>query len=167
MPFDGTGLPTPTVPNTGLFPPWSKHCWRLWFESLGSTPEHTETTRIFLRAVPGPDRDAAVARLLQEARGLIEDPRNWTKGSYRSLVGRRCAVGALRAAAKRLDNPRIAFLAHALLIKVAGAHGFSNVEMMNDRSCHDAVLRAFDEAIAEAWTGDAATRAPLRTRQYG
>jgi hypothetical protein len=167
MPFDGTGLPTPTVPNTGLFPPWSRHCWRLWFESLGFTPEHTEITRIFLPAVPGRDRDTAVVRLLQDARGLIEDPRNWTKGSYRSLGGRRCAVGALRAAAKRLDDPRIAFSAHALLIKVAGAHGFSSVEMMNDKSGHASVLHLFDKAIAAARITEAATQSPFGARRYG
>jgi hypothetical protein len=167
MPFDGTGLRTPTIPNTRLFPLWSKHYWRLRFESPVSEPKHREITRVFLRATPGPDRDAAVARLLQDARGLIEDPRNWTKGSYRSLGGRRCAVGALRAAAKRLDDPRIAFSAHALLIKVAGAHGFSNVEIMNDKSGHAAVLHAFNEAIAMARAGESATQAPLGTRRYG
>jgi hypothetical protein len=158
MPFDGTELRTPTVPNTGLFPLWSRHCWRLWFESLVFAPQHTEITGISLRAAPGPDRDAAVVRLLQDARRLIEDPRNWTKGTYRTLGGRRCAVGALRVAAKRLDDPGIALSAHALLIKVAGSRGFTNVEKMNDGSCHDAVLSAFDEAIAAAWT-EAATQA--------
>jgi hypothetical protein len=151
MPFDGTGLPTPTVPNTGLFPLWSRNCWRLWFESVFA-PQHTEITPISLRAAPRPDRDAAVVRLLQDARRLIEDPRDWTKGTYRTLGGRRCAVGALRAAAKRLDDPGVALSAHALLIKVAGSRGFTDVEKMNDRSCHDAVLRAFDEAIAAART---------------
>jgi hypothetical protein len=148
MPFDGTELPTPTIPNNGLFSPLSKHYWRLWFESPAYAPL-------------GPDRDAAVVRLLQDARRLIEDPRNWTSGRYRSLSGRHCAVGALRAAARRLDDPRIALSAHALLIKVAGSRGFTDVEKMNDRSCHAAVLGAFDEAIAAALIAEAFTQAPV------
>jgi hypothetical protein len=161
MPFDGTGLQAPTVLdppavlNTGLFPLWSKQGWRLWFESPVGAPKHTGIARILLR---GPDRDAAVIRLLQDARQLIENPRHWTKGSYRSLRGRRCAVGALRAAARWLDDPSIAWSAHALLIKVAVSRRFAGVEMMNDRSSHAAVLGAFDEAIAAAEANGAVRR---------
>jgi hypothetical protein len=167
MPFDGTQLqaPTvldpPTVLNTGLFPLWSKQGWRVWFESPVRAPKHTGMARVLSRASPGADRDAAVIRLLQDARKQIEDPRHWAKGTYRSLRRRRCAVGALRAAARCLHDPSIAWSAHALLIKVAGSRRFSNVEMMNDRSCHAAVLGAFDEAIAAAQAIEAARRVAL------
>ncbi|MGH7113777.1 MAG: hypothetical protein ACREE9_04695, partial [Stellaceae bacterium] len=57
---------------------------------------------------------------------------------------------ALRAAAKRLDDPSIAWSAQALLIDVARSRGFTNVETMNDRSSHTAVLAAFDQAITTA-----------------
>jgi hypothetical protein len=46
--------------------------------------------------------------------------------------------------------------AHGYLITVARSRGFTNVEAMNDRSSHAAVLRAFDEAIALAHTAAAA-----------
>jgi hypothetical protein len=59
-------------------------------------------------------------------------------------------VGALRAAAKRLEDPSIAWSAHALLIDVARSRGFTNVETMNDRSSHAAVLAVFDQAIRTA-----------------
>jgi hypothetical protein len=148
MPFDGTYFPAPTPSDTGLFPIWSRHGCRLWFKArlrrdLRGAPS-------LLRA-PLPDqRDLAVAELLREAKGLISDPENWTRRTYRSFGGQRCAVGALRAAAKQLDDPSLAWSAHALLIDVARSRGFTNVETMNDRSSHAVVLAAFDQAIRAA-----------------
>ncbi len=159
MPFDGTEFRALTVPDTGLFPIWSKHGWRLWFETHLGVAERNETARAFLRAPSLPDRGAAIVRLLQDARGLIEDPGNWTKGNYRSFSGLRCAVGALRAAARRLNDPSLGWSAHALLITVAKSRGFATVEAMNDRSSHAAILGAFDEAIMAAPTAARARQA--------
>jgi hypothetical protein len=106
-----------------------------------------------LRAPSPSDRDLAVAELLRDAKELIADPKNWTRRTYRSFGGQRCAVGALRAAAKRLDDPSLGWSAHALLINVARSRGFTNVETMNDRSPQAAVLSAFDQAIAMAERG--------------
>ena len=99
------------------------------------------------------ERDLAVADLLRDAKALIDEPKNWTRRTYRSFGGQRCAVGALRAAAKRLNDPTIGWSAHALLIDVARSRGFTNVETMNDRSSQAAVLSAFDQAIAMAERG--------------
>jgi len=99
-----------------------------------------------LRAPSPADRDAAIVELLRNAKELIKDPKDSTRGTYRSLRGRYRAVGALRAASKRLKDPNPAWAAHDLLIRVARAHRFTSVEAMNDRSSHDAVLAAFDEA---------------------
>jgi len=153
MPFDGTYFPAPTPSDTGLFPLWSRHGCRLWFTARlrrdrRGAPELGVSG--LLRAPLPDDRDAAVAELLREAKGLISDPENWTRRTYRSFGGQRCAVGALRAAAKRLDDPGIAWSAHARLIDVARSRGFTNVETMNDRSSHAAVLAAFDQAIGAA-----------------
>lgn len=69
------------------------------------------------------------------------------RGTYWWFPGRRCAVGALRAAAKRVKDPVPAWLAHSFLTSVARSRGFVNVEAMNDRSSHAAVLQAFGDAI--------------------
>ncbi len=154
MPFDGTYFPAPTPSDTGLFPIWSRHGCRLWFETrLRRDPRGGAN---LLRAPHPADRDLVVAGLLREAKGLISDPENWTRRTYRSFGGQRCAVGALRAAAKRLDDPSIAWSAHALLIDVARSRGFTNVETMNDRSSHAAVLAVFDQAIRTAERAPAA-----------
>jgi hypothetical protein len=89
-------------------------------------------------------------QLLLDAKSLIEDPKNWTRGTYRSFTGRHRAIGALRAVAGRLRSPSPAWSAHELLIKIARSRGFASVEAMNDKSSHAAVLAAFDEAIGLA-----------------
>src|SRR5579863_2845379 len=152
MPFDGTGLQTPAVFDTGIFPIWSRHGGRLWLKAYFRRERRERITEALLRAPAPADRGETVERLLRDARDLIEDPRYWMRGTYRWFRGRRCAVGALRAAARRLRDPVPAWAAHAYLIAVARSRGFTNVEAMNDRSSHAAVLRAFDEAVALAHT---------------
>jgi hypothetical protein len=148
MPFDGTDYNPPTPFDARLFPIWSRQAWRLLLRmrlrprSRGLRPE--------LRALP--DRATAVQAVLRDAQALIEDPRNWTRGAYRSFLGRRCAVGALRAVARRHFDPGLGSLAHGILIEVAKLRGFGSVEEMNDRSTHAEVLGAFSQAIARAAT---------------
>jgi hypothetical protein len=127
---------------------WSRHGCRLWVKTRFRTQGRAKAPEAW--CVPAEERNAAVAQLLRDARALIADSDDWTQRIYRSFRGRRCAVGALRAAASRLEDPSLAWSAHALLIRIARARGFTNVEAMNDRSSHAAVLRAFDEAIAVA-----------------
>jgi hypothetical protein len=149
MPFDGIGFQAPAVVDTGIFPLWSRHGCRLWIQTR-LRPQARGKRAAQGWYLPAEERNAAVAQLLRDARTLIADPDDWTQRIYRSFRGRRCAVGALRAAASRLEDPSLAWSAHALLIRIARARGFTNVEAMNDRSSHAAVLRAFDEAIAAA-----------------
>ena len=151
MPFDGTYFPAPTPYDTGLFPIWSRHGCRLWFDARLRRKKNFAPS--LLRAPLPTERDLAVADLLRDAKALIDEPKNWTRRTYRSFGGQRCAVGALRAAAKRLNDPTIGWSAHALLINVARSRGFTNVETMNDRSPQAVVLSAFDQAIAMAEHG--------------
>jgi hypothetical protein len=102
---------------------------------------------------------AAAAVLLEEAKSLIADRDRWLQGAYQRFFRRRCAIGALRAAAGKIDDVRVAQSAHALLLAVADSRRFTSVEGMNDHSSHADVIRAFDEAIALAW-GKALTDAP-------
>lgn len=151
MPFDGTYFPATTPYDTGLFPLWSRHGSRLWFRTRLRGKKQAAPT--MLRAPTPAERGLAVADLLRDAKEMIADPKDWTRRTYRSFGGQRCAVGALRAAAKRLEDPTIAWSAHALLIDVARSRGFTNVETMNDRSSHAAVIAAFDQAIRTAERG--------------
>ena len=148
MPFDGTYFPAPTPYDTGLFPIWSRHGCRLWFETRLRRKKKCRADAV--RAPTPATATLPSPGLLRDAKGMIADPKNWTRRTYRSFGGQRCAVGALRAAAKRLDDPAIAWSAHALLINVARSRGFTNVETMNDRSSHAAVMAAFDQAIRTA-----------------
>jgi hypothetical protein len=143
MPFDGTCFQRPSVPDTGLFPLWSRHGCRNWLETWFRWDGRVGDPSLA-------DRDATVIQLLLDAKGLIEDPKNWTRGTYQSLRGRHCPIGALRAVAGRLRSPSPVWSAHQLLIKVARSHGFASVEAINDKSSHAAVLAAFDDAIGLA-----------------
>ncbi len=151
MPFDGTYFPATTPYDTGLFPLWSRQGYRLWYQTRLRGKKAAAPT--MLRAPTPAERGLAVADLLRDAKDMVADPKDWTRRTYRSFGGQRCAVGALRAAAKRLSDPTIAWSAHAMLIDVARSRGFTNVETMNDRSSHAAVMAAFDQAIRTAERG--------------
>jgi hypothetical protein len=99
------------------------------------------------RSAPEPV-DAAVLRVLQEARGLIELREDWTQGTLETFRGERCAVGAVRLAADFLNYKAAGRLAHDLLTDIAIERGFASVEALNDHSRHEAVLSVFDTAIA-------------------
>jgi len=151
MPFDGTEYrvaplrPAPVAPETvGL---WSRL--------------RTATTSFFTQAralplwslAPGepviPSEVTAV-QLLRAARGLIELEDRWVQGRYETVRGRRCAMGALQAAARVLRDPRAFEEAKDLLRTEAVLRGYSHVEKMNDRSTHGQVLAVFEAAIAKA-----------------
>jgi len=153
MPLDGTDFEAPMAADTGLSWVLSKRGCS-WIEARLLRRGRGSNIAVILRALVPVDRNTTIVRLLQDAKGLIEDPRNWTRRAYRSLRGRHCAVGALRAISGRLKGPSPAWSALELLIKVARSRGFASVEAMNDGSSHDAVLAAFDEAIALAQCAD-------------
>ncbi len=105
-----------------------------------------------LRPAPEP-LDGAVLRVLEEARGLIAEREDWRQGSYETLRGERCAVGALRLAAEYLDYRVAGLVAQDMLTLIALSRGYRDIETMNDHSRHEAVLAAFDEAITAARGG--------------
>ena len=99
------------------------------------------------RRRPAEPLDAAVLRVLEEARSLIEQRADWTQGTLETVRGERCAVGAVRLAARVFDYEAAGRAALNCLALVAAARGYSSIEAMNDRSRHGAVLSAFDAAI--------------------
>lgn len=110
--------------------------------------------RIFARTLPAPEPVAPqsneVVQVLTIGRALIEDRKDWVQRRYETRDGRRCAVGALRGAARSLNLPRIPDGATDALMSVAMSRGFSDIESMNDNSRHRQMLSAFDQAIARA-----------------
>jgi hypothetical protein len=100
--------------------------------------------------MPGAPPETVTLQVLTLARALIEDERNWVQRRYETLGGRRCAVGALRSAARLLELRSPQRDAADLLLSVAMSRGYSDIEKMNDNSTHVQVLSAFDEAIVRA-----------------
>jgi hypothetical protein len=142
MPFDGVDFRTGCVVDTGIFPKWRWDAWRFWLKSRRARKAEIEPVA----------RSGAVVQLLENAKMLIGDQHQWVQGTYSRLPDKRCAIGALRSAARQFDDISLAWSAHALLIQVASSRHFSSVENMNDHSSHKEVLHAFDEAIAFART---------------
>ena len=97
--------------------------------------------------------EVAAVRLLRAAKVLIAEEDRWVQGRYETLRGRRCAMGALQAAARALRDTGGFERARDLLRTEALIRGYSHVEKMNDRSTHTQVLAAFDSAIARAGYG--------------
>jgi hypothetical protein len=69
---------------------------------------------------------------------------------YEAPGDRYSAVGAVRLAGYRLHDSAALSAAHELLLTIARERGFRSVQRMNDRSTHDEVMAAFDEAMAAA-----------------
>lgn len=139
MPFDGTEFfRDRAAPAEGTIARWLRNAAAL-----------AQQVRARFRATPE-SIDAAVLRVLEEARGLIAQREDWTQGILETFRGERCAVGALRLAAEFLNYETAGRLAHARLAAIAAERGFSSVEAMNDYSRHEAVLSAFDTAIIAA-----------------
>jgi len=141
MPFDGSefhariGSPVPGGGNLSIWVRLRKRIWAL----LDPAPSRSD-----------PSPDLLTVQLLITARSLIEDELNWIQHDYETRDGRFCAVGALRYAARFMGPPGVVNPANRLLLAVARERGFSKIEKMNDRSSHELVLAAFDEAIARA-----------------
>lgn len=149
MPFDGSdfpqfqpSMPIPLAPARLSF--WARLTWFLRAPQYG--------LEVQLPAPAEIDRCSGLqaACLLRAARNAIAAEENWAQRAYRTADGRRCAIGALRAAAKGRYGQGAGAEAHRYLLAVAQWRGFDSVEAMNDHSSHAEVLTAFDAAIVSA-----------------
>ena len=98
-------------------------------------------------------------QIVERARALIEDERHWCRGELArdvdahsvcptdSSAERRCALGALIAAAYQLTNDHSQ--AHEIAISaVRPLFGTATLVNVNDVRGHAAVLALFDEVVA-------------------
>jgi hypothetical protein len=141
MPFDGVqylGLAKPSI--------WT----RVSNFVMGTPPVAKSIPSHLFQPVPFTQPDALTVQVLTIGRALIEDRKDWVQRRYETRDGRRCAVGALRGAARLLNVPSPQTGANAVLLSVAMGRGFNDIESMNDNSTHKQVLSAFDEAINRA-----------------
>jgi len=149
VPFDGSAFsPIADAASATPIPGGSK--WRKRLRSLLRLEAWRDDIQAFLPGVRPAVAEPSVGYLLITARGMIEQEARWIKGHYATLDGRHCAVGALRAAALRLDARRVGKTAHDVLRDVARERGFRSIEQMNDHSTHAEVIAAFDTAIVAA-----------------
>ncbi len=142
MPFDGLGY----VTTTSIAKPsiWT----RLSHVMFGAPPVTKAIPLHAFQPAPANEADVATMQVLTIGRALIEDRKDWVQRRYETRDGRRCAVGALRGAARlmNLHGPQTG--ANTVLLSVAMGRGFNDIESMNDNSSHRQVISAFDEAIA-------------------
>ena len=96
-------------------------------------------------------------QIIEKAKELIQDERRWCRGYCLMLMEtqpirlavavRRCALGALMAAAYQLTNHRVRAYELALNA-LRPLCGSNTIVMTNDHRGHAAVLALFDEAMA-------------------
>lgn len=141
MPFDGLGYsPSPAKPSA---------LGRLLQFFQRSTPTvETQPIRAFQ---PVPTQPEAIPlQVLTIGKALIEDRKDWVQRRYETRDGRRCAVGAIRGAARLMNLHGPLTGANAIMLSVAMSRGFNDIESLNDNSSHRQVLSAFDEAISRS-----------------
>lgn len=147
MPFDGSEF----IANPVRTGPMQPGLWALLRQMARRMRPGAKALPLeFPYSTPTDMPGAATVRVLSLARTLIEDERHWIQRRYETLDGRRCAVGALRSAARLLALRSLNSEAHNLLLEVAVGRGFTDIEKMNDHSTHMQVLSAFDIAVARA-----------------
>jgi hypothetical protein len=143
MPFDGIGYVGTQQGNV-----WTRllQITKGWFPAAKTSPPRA------LAPLPVSQPDALTLQVLSVGRALIEERKDWVQRRYETRDGRRCAVGALRGAARLMHLQGAQTGAHAFLLSVAMDRGFNDIESMNDNSSHRQVVSAFDEAIVRATT---------------
>jgi hypothetical protein len=148
MPFDGLGYVATELKasSTAKVSLWNRI--GQFVRGAPGTPSRLPPTAF--QPLPPGQGDNSTLQVLMIGRALIEDRKDWVQRRYETRDGRRCAVGALRGAARlmNLQGPQTG--ANTMLLSVAMSRGFNDIESMNDNSSHRQVISAFDEAIARA-----------------
>jgi hypothetical protein len=152
MPFDGAEFRIAPLRQAEPAAPKAPGAWSFVRGAVTALFAHARAVPLWSLAPSDPvvPSDVSAVQLLRAARALIEVEDKWVQGRYETVRGRRCAMGALQAAARVLRDPRAFEEAKDLLRTEAVLRGYSHVEKMNDRSTHSQVLGAFDAAIAKA-----------------
>src|SRR6201995_3227732 len=142
MPFDGLHYVAPAAKPS---------LWTRFSNFLVGVPPVSKSVPAHLfQPVPATQPDALTVQVLTIGRALIEDRKDWVQRRYETRDGRRCAVGALRGAARLLNIASPQTGANNILLSVEMSRGFNDIESMNDNASHRQVISAFDEAIVRA-----------------
>ncbi len=147
MPFDGSDFSQAFKPAGEPGSPAGSPGWLGAVKAFSERALRISRVQFLFTGNPPELLEPATAHLLRRARAMIESEEKWVQGYYSTSDGRRCAMGALRAAARHSDPRRVRARAHHLLREVARERGFQSVEGMNDRCTHQQVLAAFDMAV--------------------
>ncbi len=149
MPFDGIAFIASPAADGGVQPePGATSRWAKVRSAVARLVQPTRMRAFDLPLPFAPAREANNAlQTLALARSLIADERAWVQRRYETRDGRRCAVGALRGAARLMHSAVPHCDAVSGLLAVAMSRGFTDIETMNDHSTHTQVVSAFDEAI--------------------
>ena len=150
MPFDGSDFSQAFSPTVEPVSPAGSTGWFSAAKALCERALHLSRMQLLFTGNTPELLEPATAHLLRRARLTIELEEKWVQGYYSTSDGRRCAMGALRSAARHSDPRRVRARAHHLLREVARERGFQSVEGMNDRCTHQQVLTAFDMAVRVA-----------------
>ena len=99
------------------------------------------------------------SELLTKAKAVIADPKHWAQGWYAKDADGEdvevdalhavcwCSLGALKKVAHEENTNGACFAAAGYLAVVSDEYGYSGVTDFNDNSSHEAVMKAWDEAI--------------------
>jgi hypothetical protein len=149
MPFDGIAFTASPPAAGGVQPePGATGTWAKVRNAVARLLQPARVRSFDLPLPFAPMREANNAlQTLALARSLIADERAWVQRRYETRDGRRCAVGALRGAARLMHSAVPHCDAVSGLLAVAMARGFTDIETMNDHSSHAQVVSAFDEAM--------------------
>ena len=102
------------------------------------------------------------SEFLIKAKAVIADPKHWTQGRYaQDAEGQDvgpakpdavcwCSVGALSKVAYEENAHGARFEATKYLAEVAVEYGYNGIPNFNDSSSHEAVMKAWDEAVKRA-----------------
>lgn len=150
MPFDGSAFTSaPTASGAIQSEAGLPTTWRRVRLALARLLQPAHIRHFDSPVGLAPSRESSQAlQTLALARSLVADERAWVQRRYETRDGRRCAVGALRGAARLMHSAVPHGEAVSSLLAVAMARGFTDIETMNDHSTHKQVVSAFDEAIA-------------------
>ena len=115
MPFDGSDFSPIVQPTAEPSNPGGASTWLGAAKCLSERALRASRVQFVFTGHRAELLEPSAAHLLRRARVMIELDEKWVQGYYSTSDGRRCAMGALRAAARHSDPRRVRARANHLL----------------------------------------------------